>query len=181
MFPPSSFVRNSTLPALYSLTAFVTSGVTVPARGEGMRPRGAEYFAQRTDDAHHVGRGDAHVELGPAALDLLGQFRSARLIGAGRLGFVDLVALGDHDDARCDLPMPCGNTIEPRTSWSACFGSMPKCIAITTDWSNFVVLNVFKNGHGLADRQRFRVGRGIFFNMAAMRFASFWHMLVFFG
>ena len=55
---------------------------------------------------------------------------------------------------RSDLPMPCGSTIEPRTNWSACLGSIPSRIAISTVWSNFVVLKVFNNRHGLGHRQR---------------------------
>ena len=54
---------------------------------------------KRTDDTHHVRRGDADVELGPTALDLFGQFRPADFVGAGRLGLVDLVALGEDDHA----------------------------------------------------------------------------------
>ena len=96
--PPLS-LRNSTLPALYSLTTLATSGVTVPARGEGIRPRGPSTLPERADQAHHVRRGDAHVELGPAVLDLLGQVFLADDVGAGGLGGFGQVALGEHGHA----------------------------------------------------------------------------------
>ena len=59
---------------------------------------------------------------------------------------------------RCDLPMPCGSTIEPRTIWSACFGSIPSRMWISTVWSNFVVLNPFSMRDRLGQRQRHLVG-----------------------
>src|SRR5262249_30713505 len=43
-------VRNSTLPALISFTALVTSKVTVPVLGLGMRPRGPRTFPRRPTD-----------------------------------------------------------------------------------------------------------------------------------
>ena len=128
-------------------------------RRDGAGPRrghqaaGAQHLAQRADDAHHVRGGDAHVEVGPAALDLLGQLGPAHLVRPGGLGLVDLVALGEHDHPQL-LPMPCGSTIEPRTNWSACFGSMPSRMTISTVWSNFVVLKVFSSAHRLGQRQR---------------------------
>ena len=39
--------RYSTLPALTSLTALATSGVTVPALGEGIRPLGPRTLPRR--------------------------------------------------------------------------------------------------------------------------------------
>ena len=57
--------------------------------------------------------------------------------------------------------MPCGSTIEPRTNWSACFGSMPSRMTISTVWSNFVVLKVFNSGHRLGQRQGLLVRRDL--------------------
>ena len=123
-----------------------------PRRGH--QPARAEHLAQRADDAHHVRRGDADVEVGPAALDLLRQLRAADLVRAGRLGLVDLVALGEHHRPQ-HPPIPCGSTIEPRTNWSACFGSIPSRMTISTVWSNFVVLKVFNSDTASAN------GRGV--------------------
>ena len=96
---PALSLRNSTLPALYSATVLPISGVTVPARGDGIRPARTEHFTQRADELHHVRRRDAGVEVGPAAFDLVGQVFFADEIGAGRLGFFGLRTLGEHDDA----------------------------------------------------------------------------------
>ena len=112
--PPAS-LRNSTLPALYSLTALATSGVTVPARGEGIRPRGPSTRPSGPTTPIMSGRGDAHVEIGPAVLDLLGQFFAADVVGAGRLGRFGQLSPLAKTTTRSVLPMPCGNTIEPRT------------------------------------------------------------------
>ena len=73
---------------------------------------------------------------------------------------------------RNDLPIPCGSTIEPRTSWSACFGSIPNRIAISTVWSNFVVLKVFKMATASGTGKAFLSG-GTFVIMAVMRLAVF--------
>ena len=64
--------------------------------GRGHQPARTEHLAQRTDHAHHVRRGDAYVEVGPTAFDLLRQLRAADLVRPGRLRLVDLVALGEH-------------------------------------------------------------------------------------
>ena len=44
---------------------------------------------------------------------------------------------------RADLPIPCGSEIEPRMIWSACLGSIPSRMWISTVWSNFVGGNFF--------------------------------------
>ena len=97
---PAFSTRNSTRPALSSRTALATSVVTVPTFGFGIRPLRTEHAAEAADQAHHVGRGDHRVELGPVLLlDLLDQVLGADGVGAGGLGLVGLVALGEDDDA----------------------------------------------------------------------------------
>src|SRR5215813_13787378 len=59
---PVLSTRNSTLPALISLTAFAISTVTVPVFGFGMRPRGPSTFPS-LPTAHHVGRSDDGIEI----------------------------------------------------------------------------------------------------------------------
>ena len=94
----SASLRNSTLPALYSFTVLPMSGVTVPARGEGISPRGPSTSPSGPTNAHHIGRGDTGVEIGPAVLDLLGrQILSPDFIRSGGFGFLGLVSLGEHD------------------------------------------------------------------------------------
>ena len=55
-----------------------------------------EHATQRTDQAHHVGRGDAGVEIDPAVFDLLGQVFLADFVGSGFLGGDREIALGEH-------------------------------------------------------------------------------------
>ena len=139
--PPAS-LRNSTLPALYSLMTLADVGRHRAGTRRRHQAAGAQDLAQRTDNAHHVRSGNADVEIGPAALDLLGQLRPADFVGPGGLGLVDLVALGEDDHPQ-RLADAVGSTIEPRTNWSACLGSIPNRMTISTVWSNFVVLKVF--------------------------------------
>ena len=60
---------------------------------------GAEHLTEAADDAHHVRGRDHAVEIDLAALDRLHQVLGADDVGAGRGGFVGLVALGEHGDA----------------------------------------------------------------------------------
>jgi hypothetical protein len=117
-----------------------TAAGDVGRDGAGLR-RGhlalrAEHFAELADVLHHVGRGDRHVEVEEALLDLLGQVLAADDVSAGRLGLLGLLALGEHA-ILIFLPVPRGIVTEPRTSWSVFFGSMPMRTASSTDSSNF--------------------------------------------
>ncbi len=91
--PPLS-LRNSILPALNSRTADVMSVVTVPERGEGIKPRGPEHAAQGPDDPHHVGRGQGDVEVHRPSLDLLRQVVGPHDVGAGGPRLLGVLALG---------------------------------------------------------------------------------------
>ena len=93
---PAFSTRNSTEPPLAPLTAVVTSMVTVPTFGFGIRPRGPEHLAETADQRHQVGRGDAAVEVDGAALHLLDQVLGADDVGAGGLGLVGLGAAREH-------------------------------------------------------------------------------------
>ena len=72
---------------------------------------------------------------------------------------------------RSVLPIPLGSTIEPRTNWSACLGSIPNRMTISTVWSNFVVLKVFSrltaSGSGISVASAGNLAR-----MAFIRFAT---------
>jgi hypothetical protein len=54
-----------------------------------------------TDHRHHVGSGDAAVEVDLTALDRLGEIIGPDHVGAGCLGFVGLVTPGEHRDPQC--------------------------------------------------------------------------------
>ena len=100
--PPLS-ERYSTLPALNSLTAAATSPVGRDD-GAGLRRRHqaarAEHLTEPRHLAHHVLRGEGHVEVEPVLLlDLLDQVGAAGDVGPGRLGLGDVVALAEDDDA----------------------------------------------------------------------------------
>ena len=82
-----------------SVTALVTSGVTVPVFGFGIRPRGPRMRAIRPTLAIWSGRGDRGVEVEPATLDAGDQVVGADRVGAGGLGLGGLVAGGEHDHA----------------------------------------------------------------------------------
>ena len=59
----------------------------------------AEHATQATDQRHHVGRGDGHVEVHVALLDLGGQIVGADELGTGRASGVGGLARGEHRDA----------------------------------------------------------------------------------
>ena len=93
---PVLSTRNSTLPALISLTALrdlERDGAGLRVRHQAAR---AEHLAETADRAHHVGRRDDGVEIHPAAVDLLDDFFAGHVIGAGVLRFLLLLAAGDH-------------------------------------------------------------------------------------
>ncbi len=96
---PVLSTRNSTLPALISLTAFAMSAVTVPVFGFGIRPRGTEHFSELAHGAHHVGRGDDGVEVHEAALNLVHHLFAADDVGAGFLRLFLLLAARDGEHA----------------------------------------------------------------------------------
>ena len=80
---PVLSTRNSTLPALISLTAWATFGrdrAGLRVRHQAARP---EHLAEPADRPHHVRRRDDGVEVHPAAEDLLDDLVAADEVGAG--------------------------------------------------------------------------------------------------
>ena len=75
-----------------------TSIVTVPTFGLGILPCGPSTRPSRPTDRHHVRRRDRDVEVGEALLDALGEVLGADDVGAGLLGLLGLVALGEDRD-----------------------------------------------------------------------------------
>ena len=136
---PAFSTRNSTAPPLASSTALATSMVTVPTFGFGIRPRGPEHLTETADERHHVGRGDAAVEIDLAALDLLDQILGPDDVGAGLLGLLGLGAAWRTPRRAATRPVPFGSETTPRTIWSAWRGSTPRFMAISTVSSNFAL------------------------------------------
>src|SRR5205085_208382 len=77
---------------------------TTDVRRDGARarvrhqPARTQHLTQSTDHAHHVRRGDGHVEIGPTALDALYQLFGADDLCAGGFGLASFVALGERHD-----------------------------------------------------------------------------------
>ena len=63
-----------------------------------------QHLSEPADNAHHVGRGDAAVEIDLALADLLGQILGADDVGARLFGFFGLGALGENRDAQACGP-----------------------------------------------------------------------------
>jgi len=105
------------LAGLRLVTAFVTSIVTVPTFGFGIRPAGPEHTPELADGGHHVRRRDGDVEVGEALFDLLGEVVATDEVGAGRLGLFGLLALGEAA-ILTSLPSPWAMAIVPRSSFS---------------------------------------------------------------
>jgi hypothetical protein len=123
--------RNSILPPLMSVTALAD----VHRDGAGLRvgheAAGAQDLAETTDLAHEVRGGDDGVEVEPAAGDLLDQVVGTDEVGAGGLGGLGLVAVGEDEDAG-GLARAVGRLTVPRTIWSALRGSTPRRMATST-------------------------------------------------
>ena len=73
--------------------------MTVPVFRIRHQAARAEHLAEAPHGAHHVGRRDDRVEVGPAAVDLLDELFAADDVGAGLLRLFLLVAAGDGEHA----------------------------------------------------------------------------------
>src|SRR5690606_10859939 len=95
--PASLFIRNSTLPALICRTASATSIVTVPDLGLGITPLGPRMRPNRPTSPIMSGVATATSKsMSPASI--LGQIFRAHDVGAGRLGLLGLLTLGEDGD-----------------------------------------------------------------------------------
>ena len=102
-FPPLS-LRNSILPALNSRTAEVMSVVTVPERGEGIRPRGPSTRPSGPTTPIMSGVARATSKSMNPPLIRCGQVVAADDVGPGGRRLLGVVALGEdrHADALAD-------------------------------------------------------------------------------
>src|ERR1017187_5754517 len=139
-------VRNSTLPALVSLTAAATSNVTVPVFGFGINPRGPSTLPRRPTDFIMSG-----VEI-TASKSVQFSFwifstmsspptKSAPAASASRCFSPDAMTR-----TFLVLPRPCGRITVPRTIWSACLGSTPRRIVRSTVSSNLANFTFWRRG-----------------------------------
>ena len=97
---PERSVRYSILPALTSSTAFATSIVTVPVFGFGILPCGPRMRPRRPTTTIMSGVAMATSKSVQPSWMRWREVVGADDVGAGLLGLLRLVALGEHGDAR---------------------------------------------------------------------------------
>ena len=96
---PAFSTRNSTWPDLASLTALATFMVTVPSLGFGIRPLGPSTLPRRPTTPIMSGVAMTRSKSILPPWICFHQILGADHVGAGLLGFLGLVALGEHGDA----------------------------------------------------------------------------------
>ena len=128
----------SILPAFASVTAFATSGVTVPAFGEGIKPRGPSTLPRRPTKPIMLG---AAMQTSKSIIPpcTCATRSSAPTISAPAAAAASASAPFANTATRTFLPVPFGSTTAPRTCWSAWRESTPKRTWISTVSSNFAV------------------------------------------
>src|SRR5215470_14354536 len=139
-------VRNSTLPALISLTALAMSNVTVPVFGLGIRPLGPSTLPSLPTDFIMSGveiTASKSVQLSFWIFSTISSppTMSAPAASASRT-FSPLAITRTF----FDLPSPCGRTTVPRTIWSACLGSTPSRSVTSTVSSNLAYFTFCSSG-----------------------------------
>ena len=129
---PAFSTRNSTRPALSSLTALVTSAVTVPTLGFGIRPRGPRMRPILPTDAIMSGVATSVSKSNQFSSLILVMYSSPPAKSAPASSASLTLSPLAMTTTRFDLPVPDGITHEPRTSWSAYFGLTPRRTAMST-------------------------------------------------
>ena len=127
---PVLSTRNSILPALISRTALVTSIVTVPAFGFGIRPRGPRI--RPSAPSWPIMSGVATITSHSSQPSLSFWMNSTPTKSAPAASASLARSPWVTTSTRTLLPVPCGSTTVPRTTWSACRGSTPSRTATST-------------------------------------------------
>src|SRR5215831_18176895 len=139
-------VRNSTLPALISFTAFAMSIVTVPVLGFGIRPFGPRTLPSLPTDRIMSGveiTASKSVQLSFWIFSTISSPPTMSAPAASASRCFSPVAI---TRTFFDLPSPCGRTTVPRTIWSACLGSTPRRSVTSTVSSNLAYLTFCSKG-----------------------------------
>ena len=92
-------MRYSTLPPLNSVDGAADVGGDGARLRVGHQASRAERATEPADERHHVGRGDGHVEVHLAGLDLGRQIVGSDDVGAGGAGLLGRLTGGEHGDA----------------------------------------------------------------------------------
>src|SRR5216684_8029761 len=142
---PVLSTRNSTFPALMSLTALPMSTDTVPVFGFGMRPRGPSTFpsfptARIMSGVATTASKSVHPPL------IFSTNSSPPTISAPASCASFCFSPLAMASTRLVLPRPCGRTTVPRTIWSACLGSTPSLRVSSTVSSNLAYLTFCTSG-----------------------------------
>src|SRR5436305_3411772 len=142
---PVLSTRNSTLPALISLTAFAMSAVTVPVFGFGMRPRGPRTLPSLPTARIMSGVATtASKSVKPPWIFSTSSSPPTMSAPASCASFC--FSPPAMARTRLLLPSPCGRTTVPRTIWSACLGSTPSLSDRSMVSSNFANLTFCTSG-----------------------------------
>src|SRR6476469_2971928 len=145
-------VRNSTLPALISFTAFAISNVTVPVFGLGIRPLGPSTLPSLPTDFIMSG-----VEITASKSVQLSFWIFSTISSPPTMSAPAASASRTYSPLAItrtffDLPRPCGRTTVPRTIWSACFGSTPRRSVTSTVSSNLANFTFWSSGTASLNR-----------------------------
>src|SRR5512133_1756618 len=166
---PAFSTRNSTLPAFCHFTARAMSIDTVPTFGFGMRPRGPSTFPRRPTTPIMSGVASTlSKSMNPPWI--FSARSSAPTMSAPAPSASLALSPFANTAIFTALPIPCGRTTAPRTTWSACFGSTPRLIAASTVSSNFFVAVSFTSF--MASSTLYRLTRSTFAR-AALNFLPF--------
>ena len=131
--------RKVILPPLMSETALVTSMVTVPVFGFGIRPRGPRIRAIRPILAIWSGVAIAASKSSQPSW-IRATSSSVPTASAPAASASAAFAPAAKTITRAVLPVPCGRLTVPRTIWSALRGSTPRRMATSTVASNLTVV-----------------------------------------
>ncbi len=132
--------RYSTLPALTSLTALVTSIVTVPLLGFGIKPFGPRILAQRPSAPIISGVVMQTSKSSHEPDIIFAIISSSPTISAPAFLASSALSPFAMTNTRTVLPVPSGSTTTPRTCWSALRPSTPSLMCNSTVSSNFALL-----------------------------------------
>ncbi len=142
---PVLSTRNSTLPALISLTALAMSTVTVPVFGLGMRPRGPSTLPSLPTT--RIMSGVATTASKSVQPPWMRSTSSSPPTWSAPASCASRCLSGPAMTSTfLVLPRPCGSTTVPRTIWSACLGSTPSRMDNATVSSNLANLSFWSSG-----------------------------------
>ena len=131
--------RYSILPAWASVTALAASGVTVPALGLGIRPRGPRILPRRPTIPIISGVAMTTSKSIQFSLMIFCIYSSPPTYSAPAASAALAASFLAKTSTRTFLPVPLGSTTAPRTCWSAWRLSTPRRTWTSTVSSNLAL------------------------------------------